>query len=127
MSSTPKSSNWSFLVDANLTTKLAKALDTAGYPAVSALDDPELASKPDPVIFRHARAERQVIITRDKDFLKAQEFPPPHAGIIRLRLPGKTSTPELIEVVLSVLTNLAGQDLSNKVYEITPDGVERVS
>lgn len=127
MPSTPKVPNWSFLVDANLTIKLAKALDTAGYPAVSALDDPELARKPDPVIFRHARAERQIIITRDKDFLKAQEFPPPHAGIIRLRLPGKTSTSELIQAVLSALTELAGQDLSNKVYEITPDGLRPVS
>lgn len=126
MSSTPKSPNWSFLLDANLTIKQAKALDTAGYPAVSALDDPELAQKSNPVIFRRARAERQVIITRDRDFLKSQEFPPPHAGIIRLRLPGKISSAELIEAVLKALTELASQNLSNKAYEITPDGVHLV-
>src|SRR5579859_57021 len=78
MSSIPKSSSWFFLVDANLTTKLAKALDTAGYPAVSALDDPGLARQPDPVIFRHARAERQVIITCDKDFLTECFLNPAH-------------------------------------------------
>jgi predicted nuclease of predicted toxin-antitoxin system len=126
MSSIPKGSKWSFPVDANLTTKLAKALDTAGYPAVTALDDPELAQKSDPVIFRHARAEQQIIITRDRDFLKVLEFPPPHAGIIRLRLPGKTGTAELIQAVLSALTELAGQDLSNKVYEVRPDGIHLV-
>jgi len=103
---------WSFLIDENLPSLLARALTTAGY-AASAVLGSRLSGKHDQEVFTYARGRRQTIITRDTDFLKAAEFPVPHPGIIVVRIPGKIAPDDLIREVLRELSSLAGQSLAD--------------
>jgi predicted nuclease of predicted toxin-antitoxin system len=124
----PTTPNWAFLIDENLTKKLAKEFVAAGYRATSVQrDHPELISKADRSIFRMACANGQAIITRDTDFLNSGDFPLPHSGIIVIRMPGKISNAEIARAILAALVTLAGQDLSNHVYELRLDGVHQIS
>ena len=117
--------NQSFLLDENVSKRLAKALQAARYSIVRALDA-HLGAKPDADVFRYARAHHHAIITWDKDYLDRAKFSPPHAGILIMRLPRNTSIPDLVRTVLCALTDLAGQDLSNNIYEITMSGVQMI-
>lgn len=113
--------SWSFLLDENVDKKLTKALEAAGYPAAHVSDNPLLQAKADFVIFRHACVHQQAIITRDTDYLDAARFPLPHPGIILLRFFNLKTSAEIIRSVVTTLTLLAGQDLTNKVVVIEPD------
>ena len=101
-------------LDENLPKNLWKALRSAGYTADRAIDE-GLRGKHDSVIFRQLR-HRSIIITRDKDFLRPDLFPPPHSGIIVVDLPRGTSIPDLIQIVVNALNTLSSQELINKVY-----------
>lgn len=109
-------STWEFLLDENLPKNLWKALRAAGYSAVRVIDE-GLRGQPDSTIFRQVRSHA-IIITRDKDYLKTALFPPPHSGIMVVRLPKKTSVTELVREVMDAVVALEGQDLANKVYII---------
>ncbi len=50
---------------------------------------------------------------------------PPHAGILILTLPG-VSGREIVEPLITMLTQLQGQDLTNTVHQLTPSGVQRI-
>ncbi len=102
------------LLDENLPKSLWKALRAAGYPTARLVDE-GLRGKPDFVIFRQVRSNA-TIITRDKDFLKVEQFPIPHSGIIVVRLPNNTSVAKVVQEVLNALANLKEQDLSDKVF-----------
>jgi predicted nuclease of predicted toxin-antitoxin system len=104
----------SFFIDENLPKNLWKALRAAGYTAARAVDE-GLRGKHDSAIFRQV-SHRSVIITRDQDFLKADLFPPPHSGIIVVKMPQDTPISELVRVVLNALDGLSKQELSNRVY-----------
>ena len=77
---------------------------------------------PDSVIFRQVRSHA-TIITRDKDFLKTEQFPIPHSGIIVVRLPNSTPVSEVVREVLNALATLKEQDLTNKVFVVEPGQV----
>src|SRR2546423_1358295 len=108
-----KSNTWRFFLDENLPKRLEQVLRAKGYPTARAIDK-GLRGQPDSAIFRQFRSQA-TIITRDKDFLKADLFPAPHSGIIVLRLPNNTSVTDLVLEVINALTILAGQDLANQV------------
>lgn len=111
-----KRETWNFLLDENLPKRLWKALRAAGYPAARVIDA-GLRGQPDSVIFRQVRS-RTIIITRDKDYLKTDLFPPPHSGILVLSLPNTLSIMDVVGEVMNALTALAEHDLANKVYLI---------
>ena len=115
------SDSWRLLLDENLPKTLWKALQAAGYPTTRLVDE-GLRGQPDSVIFRQVRS-RATIITRDKDFLKTDQFPIPHSGIIVVRLPNSTSVAEVVREVLNALTTLTEQDLTNKVFVVEPGQV----
>jgi predicted nuclease of predicted toxin-antitoxin system len=115
------SDSWRLLLDENLPKTLWKALQAAGYPTTRLVDE-GLRGQPDSVIFRQVRS-RATIITRDKDFLKTDQFPIPHSGIIVVRLPNSTSAAEVVREVLNALTTLTEQDLTNKVFVVEPGQV----
>jgi predicted nuclease of predicted toxin-antitoxin system len=79
-------------LDENLPKNLWKVLRAAGYSAARAVDE-GLRGKHDSAIFRQLR-HRSIIITRDKDFLRPDLFPPPHLGIIVVNLPRGTFVPD---------------------------------
>ena len=108
-------------LDENLPKNLWKALLAAGYSAARAVDE-GLRGKHDSAIFRQLR-HRSIIITRDKDFLRPDLFPPPHSGIIVIDVPGGTSVPDLIRTVVNALSILSSQELTNKVYIVELDQV----
>jgi len=110
----PKS-NWSFLVDENTSRTLVSALRTAGYSAVHVYDV-GLQSHPDEDIYAYAQAHEQTIITGDLDFANITQYPPPHFGIIALRLPNSTSTADLIQEVQNALSALSGQELADALF-----------
>jgi predicted nuclease of predicted toxin-antitoxin system len=109
------------LLDENLPKGLWKALRAAGYPTARLVDE-GLRGRPDSVIFRQV-CSYFTIITRDKDFLKTDQFSIPHSGIIVARLPNSTSIAEVVREVLNALATLNEQDLTNKVFVVEPSEV----
>ena len=68
----------SFIADENIPVGLIKSLLNEGLDIVRV----KLKSK-DPKIFERAKSEQRVILTRDKDFLNKDKFPPKESfGII---------------------------------------------
>lgn len=112
-----------FFLDENLPKSLWKTLRSAGYPADRAVDE-GLRGKHDSAIFRQIR-HRSVIITRDKDFLRVDLFPPPHSGILVVRMPSNTPVPDLVSTILEALGRLAEQELTNKLYVLEPGKIQR--
>ena len=113
------SSGWVFLVDENTAKSLAFALRAAGY-AAEHIYEAGLQGRPDTEVFAYARANQQTIITADLDFAQIPHFPPPHFGIMVLRLPETIPTSELAREVLNALTQLAGQSLANTLFIVEP-------
>ena len=116
-------SPWAFLLDENMPKRAAAALRRAGYSAARVIEV-GLRGQKDPTIFAYARWHNLIIITRDADFLGSQ-YHPPHAGIIILTLPGVPGN-AVVAPLLAALTSLSGQDLTNTVHLIDPDGLKRV-
>ncbi len=116
-------SSWAFLLDENMPRCAATALRRAGSTAAR-VREVGLRAQKDPTIFAYARWHNLIIITRDVDFLDSQ-YRPPHAGIIILALPGVPGN-AIVDPLLAALTSLRGQDLTNTVHLIDPDGIKRV-
>jgi predicted nuclease of predicted toxin-antitoxin system len=115
----PGSSGWAFLVDENTAKSLAFAMRAAGYTAEHVYEV-GLQGRPDTEVFAYAQAHQQAIITADLDFAHILNFPPPHFGIMVLRLPETIPTSELTREVLNALAQLAGQSLANTLFIIEP-------
>lgn len=115
----PGSSGWAFLVDENTAKSLAFALRAAGYTAEHVYEA-GLQGHPDTEVFTYAQAHQQTIITADLDFAQIINFPPPHFGIMVLRLPDTIPTNELAREVLNALAQLAGQSLANTLFIVEP-------
>src|SRR5579863_4221211 len=113
----PQKNNWSFFIDENTSRTLASALQAAGYVA-ELVYDADLRGHIDGDIYNYAQTHKQTIITIDLDFSNILQYPPPHCGIIVLRLPNSTSTEDLIEEVQNGLKTLEGQDLANGLFII---------
>lgn len=105
---------WAFLVDENTTASLADALRASGFVA-DHVYGVGLQGHADPDIFAYAQAQRRILITGDLGFGNITHYPPPHHGIIVLRIPDTASTAELIQEVLATLTGLAGQNLEDSL------------
>jgi hypothetical protein len=70
-------------------------------------------------------AQQQTIITTDLDFGHSLNFPPPHFGIMVLRLPETIPTSELACEVLNALSQLASQSLANTLFIVEPGRVRK--
>lgn len=114
-----------FLLDENIPRKVLSILRRAGYVAARVYDE-KLYSQSDVAIFTHARARHMTIITFDTDYLYQKAFPPPHAGIVVLRFfPRNASVHDIASAVLKAATQLADLDISNHVYTLNPEGLEK--
>jgi predicted nuclease of predicted toxin-antitoxin system len=113
-----------FLLDENMPRKILTSLRREGHNATRVYDV-GLRSQPDSAIFAYARAYDMTILTFDTDYLNQAAFPPPHAGILVLRsFPRDTTVNELASAVLKAVTQLAHLDISNRVYQLDPSGLE---
>lgn len=108
---------WPFLIDENLPQPMAEALRSAGYLAEHVVEA-GLTGHPDTDVFAYAQAHQQTIITNDLGLAKVIAFPPPHAGIIALRLPNSVQTAARIQRLLDTLASLSGQVLSSAVVVV---------
>ncbi|HEY7091926.1 MAG TPA: DUF5615 family PIN-like protein [Ktedonobacterales bacterium] len=120
----PSSSSWAFLVDENTAKSLAFALRAVGYIAEHVYEV-GLQGRPDTEIFTYAQAHQRTIITADLDFAHILNFPPPHFGIMVLRLPDTIPTNELTREVLNALSQLANQSLANTLFIVEPGRVRK--
>lgn len=112
-------SNRSFLVDENTSRTLVPSLLNAGF-AAQHIYDVGLQGHPDDEIFAFAQKHEQTIITIDLDFASILDYPPPHFGIIVLRLAKTTSTSDLIREVLSSLNAMGEKSLHDTLVIIEP-------
>ena len=116
-----------YLLDENISKKVLTALRTAGY-KVSRVRDERLGSQPDTAIFIRARAGRMTIITFDTDYLDNTKFPPPHSGILVLRsFPRGNVNSMVAAAVLNAVNRLKDVDITDHVYVLRPDGLEKIS
>lgn len=116
-----------FLLDENIPRKVLSTLRRAGYVTARVYDE-KLYSQSDAAVFTHARARHMTIITFDTDYLNKIAFPPPHAGIVVLRsFPRNTPVNDIASAVLRAVQLLADLDISNRVYTLTPEGLEEES
>lgn len=120
----PIPSAWAFLVDENTSRTLAEALRSSGYVAEHVVEA-GLQGHPDANVFAYAQAHHATLITADLDFAQIPVYPPPHAGILVLRLPDTMPTSELIQEVLRALATLGGQNLADVLFIIEPGRMRR--
>lgn len=90
-----------FIVDENLSRRLARELRTCGHAAWHCV---ELlgASPDDRAIWDEAIRRGAVIVSKDADFVPRLSGPPPHAAVVWLRA-GNCSTQEVLERLLAEL------------------------
>jgi predicted nuclease of predicted toxin-antitoxin system len=113
-----------FLLDENIPRKVLTSLRREGFNATRVYDA-GLRSQSDATVFAYARANHMTIITFDTDYLYQTAFPPPHAGILVLRsFPRDTSVTEITSAILKAVARLDRLDISNRVYQLDPDGLE---
>jgi predicted nuclease of predicted toxin-antitoxin system len=115
----PQTSKWSFLVDENTSRTLVAALRAAGYESEHVYDA-GLQGHLDADVYADAQAHKQTIITIDLDFTNIIRYPPPHCGIIVLRIPNSTSVADLIHEVQNALEALKEQSLADTLVIVEP-------
>lgn len=112
--------SWFFLVDEDLPRSTARALRAAGYRAED-VRDVGLASQPDTMIFAHAQAHEQTILTADMGFANIVQFPlGTHTGIVVTRFPNTLPTAQVNQQILQGLTLLTGRTLTGILVIIEP-------
>ena len=83
----PPNPNWTFLIDENADFRLKRDLRAAGFTAPHMhATDVGLGGFPDTAVFAYAKVHQMILPTIDHDFLNRQQYPPPHAGIVVVRL-----------------------------------------
>ena len=110
MSSAPE-----FLLDENLSCRVARGLRAQGYSVVTTTEA-HLTSQRDEDVFRYAQTRHLVIISRDSDF--RSRFGPPHAGIIIVQAPSVAGNAEILGCLLSHLPAVLAQPLDDRVHII---------
>lgn len=106
-----------FLIDANLPSHLAALLNARGHDAehVRAVG---LGGHLDAEVYAYAQATRRTIITTDLGLGDIRAYPPPHAGIIIVRLPDTFPILNRLRAILNALTTLEHQPLRDTVATI---------
>lgn len=115
--------NWAFLIDENADFRLKRDLRAAGFTATHVhATDVGLGGFPDSVVFTYARTHHLILLTIDRDFLNTQQYPPPHPGIVVVRLRNaRTFRQEVVAGILVLASRLS--QVANTVQIIDPGGV----
>ncbi len=110
-------SKHSFLVDENTSRTLVSILRATGYQAEH-IYDIGLQGHLDEDVFAYAQTHSQTIITVDLDFSNILQYPPPHHGIIIVRIPENIPVSERIQEILNTLAMLSEEDFTNTLITI---------
>ena len=117
--------SWTFLIDENADFRLKRDLHAAGFTGAHVhATDVGLGGFPDAVVFAYARTHQLILLTIDQDFLNTQQYPPPHPGIVVVRVDNARTFRQ--DVIAGILL-LASQtpQLDNTVQVIDPGGAVR--
>src|SRR6266550_1375041 len=112
-----------FLIDEDLSPKVAERLRIDGGLDVIHVRDRDLLGKPDPVILQRAYDEDRILVTANvKDFQRLARVRTLHPGIV-LVLGGSLSRDEQLALMYKAVAELEqelleGRDMVNRVLEI---------
>jgi predicted nuclease of predicted toxin-antitoxin system len=104
---------------------LVRQLIAAGHTAVHARDV-GLGHVDDTIVFAYAQQHGLSIITIDKGLSNLLQYPPPHAGIVSVRLPEQLPIAERVRLIVAGLHDVAGQGiatLTNLIVIVMPGRV----
>jgi predicted nuclease of predicted toxin-antitoxin system len=105
------------LVDENLPRQLVARLRADGYTAEH-VTGVGLRGRPDADVYAFSQALGATLITADAGFGNLLEYPPPHAGIVIVRVPDTLSIGQRVDAVASGLASLAGQQRRDALITI---------
>lgn len=91
-----------FLVDENLPESLADQLRAAGHEAQHVYGA-GLRGQPDDAVYEYAQEHGQTIVTSDVGLSNARQHPPPHNGIVLVRLPDTLSIQARLRIIMDAL------------------------
>lgn len=106
-----------FLVDENLPQSLADWLEAAGHDAQHVYEA-GLHGHPDAAVYAYAHEHGQIIITSDVGLGNVRQYPPPHRGIVLVRLPDTVSIEARIRVIVDGLDTLGDVSFEDAVVTI---------
>jgi len=106
-----------FLVDENLPQSLADWLEAAGHDAQHVCEA-GLHGHPDAAVYAYAQEHGQIIITSDVGLGNVRQYPPPHRGIVLVRLPDTVSIEARIRVIVDGLDTLGDVSFEDAVVTI---------
>lgn len=106
-----------FLVDENLPQSLADWLEAAGHDAQH-VHDAGLHGHPDAAVYAYAQEHGQIIITSDVGLGNVRQYPPPHRGIVLVRLQDTVSIEARIRVIVDGLDTLGDVSFEDAVVTI---------
>jgi predicted nuclease of predicted toxin-antitoxin system len=116
-----------FLIDEDLSPKVAERLRIEGGVDVIHVRDRNLLGQPDPVILQRAYDEDRILVTANvKDFQRLARAQALHPGIV-LVLGGSLSRDEQLTLMYKAIAELEqelleGRDMINRVLEIETNG-----
>lgn len=109
-------------VDEDLPITLTATLNAAGHDA-SRVFDQRMGGWKDAQLWEAVQSEERFFITADKGFGDIRRYPPgTHGGVLVLR-PDDDGIRPLLELITSVLTQYALEDLVGTLAVATPRGV----
>ncbi|HEX5761281.1 MAG TPA: DUF5615 family PIN-like protein [Thermoanaerobaculia bacterium] len=112
-----------FLVDEDLSRKLAPTLRALGVQAED-VRDLGLAATADDVILEYAITHRRTLVTADIQFANTIEIADSrHPGVVLVRYPSEVSVRRINEELASVLAPMAGDELTSQLVVLEPGGV----
>ena len=116
-----------FLIDEDLSPKVAERLRIEGGLDVIHVRERDLLGKPDPIILQRAYEEDRILVTANvKDFQRLARARELHPGIV-LFLAGSLSRDEQLALLYKAVAELEqelleGRDMINRILEIAENG-----
>jgi predicted nuclease of predicted toxin-antitoxin system len=107
-----------FIIDENLSWRIAKSLQKLGIDAVH-IKEVGLQGKEDDMIMQYAIKENRVLLTQDSDFADIRNYPPgTHKGIIRFKIKFAPSD-VVVECFKKIITHIDSKILTAGAIVIT--------
>jgi predicted nuclease of predicted toxin-antitoxin system len=77
----------------------------------------DLCSATDDELIERCRGDQRCLVSLDMDFANPLRYPPArHAGVAVLRLPGRPSSKDLNVLIRTLISALAKDDLTGKLW-----------
>lgn len=109
-----------FKTDENMPVEAAEMLRSAGYDALSVLEQ-DLGGYLDPDIAQICRSEGRILVTLDTDFADLRTYPPrDHPGIVVLRLK-RQDRESILEIVARLVRTFRFEPVEQRLWIVTEE------